>query len=70
MWEPRRFTALWGFKACYRDSFTFYLKSCVHFETLILKYYNSFCVGSRLNEVLQTNELTDISFGADVIGGQ
>jgi hypothetical protein len=25
MWEPRRLTTLWAFKACYRDSFTFYL---------------------------------------------
>jgi hypothetical protein len=22
MWEPRRLTTLWGFTACYRDSFT------------------------------------------------
>jgi hypothetical protein len=25
MWEPRRFTTLWVFMACYRDSFTFTL---------------------------------------------
>jgi hypothetical protein len=24
MWEPRRLTTLWAFKACYRDSFTFF----------------------------------------------
>jgi hypothetical protein len=24
MWEPRHFTTLWAFTACYRDSFTFY----------------------------------------------
>jgi hypothetical protein len=23
MWEPQRFTTLWAFTACYRDSFTF-----------------------------------------------
>jgi hypothetical protein len=26
MWEPRRLTALWASTACYRYSFTFYLK--------------------------------------------
>jgi hypothetical protein len=25
IWVPRRLTTLWAFKACYRDSFTFYL---------------------------------------------
>jgi hypothetical protein len=25
MWEPRRPTTLWTFKACYKDSFTFFL---------------------------------------------
>jgi hypothetical protein len=25
MWEPQRLAALWASKACYRDSFTFYL---------------------------------------------
>jgi hypothetical protein len=29
-------------------------------------YYNSLCAGSRLNEVLQTSELADISLGVDV----
>jgi hypothetical protein len=24
MWEPRRFTTLWAFTACYRDIFTFF----------------------------------------------
>jgi hypothetical protein len=23
MWEPRRLTTLWAFRACYRDNFTF-----------------------------------------------
>jgi hypothetical protein len=26
MWEPRRLTTLWAFRACYRDSFTFHWK--------------------------------------------
>jgi hypothetical protein len=26
MWEPLRLTTLWASTACYRDSFTFYLK--------------------------------------------
>jgi hypothetical protein len=26
MWQPRRLTTLWAFTACYRNSFTFYLK--------------------------------------------
>jgi hypothetical protein len=25
MWEPQRLTTLWAFRACYRESFTFYL---------------------------------------------
>jgi hypothetical protein len=25
MWDPRRLTSLWDFKACYRDSFTLFL---------------------------------------------
>jgi hypothetical protein len=26
MWEPRHLTTLWAFRACYRDSFTSYLR--------------------------------------------
>jgi hypothetical protein len=29
MWQPRRLTTLWAFTACYRDSFTFYLFTCL-----------------------------------------
>jgi hypothetical protein len=29
MWGPRRLTTLWAIKACYRDTFTFYLTTYV-----------------------------------------
>jgi hypothetical protein len=48
--EPRRFTTLWAFTACYRDSFTFFLhKMWVHEAFL---YWGSFFI---FNSFLTTN---------------
>jgi hypothetical protein len=32
IWEPRRVTTLWAFKASYRGSFTFYLYMFINFK--------------------------------------
>jgi hypothetical protein len=29
MWEPRCLTTVWASTACYRDSFTFYIRACI-----------------------------------------
>jgi hypothetical protein len=39
MWEPRRLTTLWAFKACYRDSFTFYSLHIIKLSTLKHHYF-------------------------------
>jgi hypothetical protein len=36
MWEPRHFTALWTFTACYRNSFVFYLFNCRRFYSITI----------------------------------
>jgi hypothetical protein len=45
MWEPRRFTTLWAFTACYRDSFTFLhyiiiIPKCPYTDKMVARKHN------------------------------
>jgi hypothetical protein len=55
--EPRRFTSLWAFTACYKDSFT------LHFVYIYLKnkeYYNE--IGSKIIFLKQSMRLGIVTF--------
>jgi hypothetical protein len=40
MWEPRPLTPLWAFTACYRDSFTFYLRLVLPSSFILCTFYS------------------------------
>jgi hypothetical protein len=42
MWKPRRLTILWAFKACYKDSFTYFLLFCYFYYFIFILFRDAF----------------------------
>jgi hypothetical protein len=55
MWEPRRLTTLWAFKACYRKSFTFLPSSILDFMKIHLAVFEFFHEYGRMKELGKLN---------------
>jgi hypothetical protein len=60
MREPQRLTTLWASKACYRNSFTFFLTTT---KIIILVFWNvtPCCLANRCQRSVLKNQIYDIT---------
>jgi hypothetical protein len=57
MWEPRRLTNLWASTACYRDSFTFFLRESIACHSRSSYPFSVFFTSKLYNHIVRRTNL-------------